>query len=70
MAGPMIEYQKIMTEIVYVNLPAPKEPTQGMTGTDLLQGFLGELERVENPEFKKFLNAACMKWNIRYRWSK
>ena len=67
MAGPSIEYQKIMTEVVYVNLPAPTEPTMGMTGTELLHGFLGEFARATNAEVKSFFNAACTKWNIQYR---
>ncbi len=35
-----IEYQKLMTEIVYINLPGPAEPTPGMSGGELLHGFL------------------------------
>ena len=27
--GTSIEYQKLMTEIVYINLPGPAEPTPG-----------------------------------------
>ncbi len=30
--APAIEYQKQMTEIVYINLPGPKEPDPGMSG--------------------------------------
>ena len=30
--GTAIEYQKLMTEIVYINLPGPTEPTPGMSG--------------------------------------
>ena len=36
--GTPIEYQKLMTEIVYINLPGPEEPTPGMTGGELLHG--------------------------------
>jgi hypothetical protein len=44
MATP-IEYQKLMTEIVYINLPGPEEPAPNMTGGELLHGFLAELHR-------------------------
>jgi len=42
MAGA-IEYQKIMTEMVYINLPGPAEPTERMSGGELLHGFLSDL---------------------------
>jgi hypothetical protein len=62
-----IEYQKLMTEIVYVNLPGPDEPDPGMTGGELLHGFLAELYETPNPEMKSFINLLCSRWNIRYR---
>jgi hypothetical protein len=62
-----IEYQKLMTEMVYVNLPGPDEPTPGMTGGELLHGFLAELYRTSNPEIKNYVNLLCSKWNVRYR---
>jgi hypothetical protein len=62
-----IEYQKLMTEMVYVNLPGPDEPAPGMTGGELLHGFLAELYRATNPEIKNFVNLLCSKWNVRYR---
>lgn len=65
--GQAIEYQKLMTEIVYINLPGPEEPAPGMTGGELLHGFLAELYRSPNPEIKAFISAACSKWNIHYR---
>jgi len=34
--GQSIEYQKLMTEMVYVNLPGPEEAAPGMTGGELL----------------------------------
>ena len=68
--GSAIEYQKLMTEIVYINLPGPEEPVPGMSGGELLHGFLTEIYRSSNPEFKNFLNMICSKWNIRYRESK
>ena len=62
-----IEYQKLMTEIVYINLPGPAEPTPGMTGGELLHGFLAEIYRTPNPEIKKHVDFLCMKWNVHYR---
>jgi hypothetical protein len=41
--GQAIEYKKLMTEIVYINLPGPEEPAPGMSGGELLHGFLAEL---------------------------
>ncbi len=38
--GLAIEYQKLMTEIVYINLPGLEEPTPAMSGGGLLHGFL------------------------------
>jgi hypothetical protein len=70
MAAPMVEYQKVMAEIVYINLPAPEIPHPGMSGSELFHGFLGEFERATNPEVKAFVNAACLKWNIQYRTTK
>jgi len=64
---PSIEYQKVMTEIVYVNLPGPEEPETGMTGGELLHGFLAELHRAPSDEMKTFVGALCGKWNVRYR---
>jgi hypothetical protein len=65
--GTAIEYQKLMTEIVYVNLPGPDEPNPGMTGGELLHGFLAELHGTQNPEIKNFVNILCSRWNVRYR---
>ncbi len=67
MSVPMVEYEKIMTEIVYINLPAPEEPKPGMSGSELFYGFIGEFGRATNPEVKAFVNAACLKWNVQYR---
>jgi len=64
---PSIEYQKMMTEIVYVNLPGPDEPNPGMSGGELLHGFLAELHRSPNDDTMAFVNALCGKWNVRYR---
>jgi len=65
--GQMIEYEKLMTEIVYINLPGPKEPTPGMSGHDLLHGFLADIYHSQNPEIKTYINSLCSKWNIHYR---
>jgi hypothetical protein len=70
MAPPMVEYQKVMAEVVYINLPAPEQPKPGMSGSELFHGFLGEFERASSPEVKAFFNAACLKWNVQYRISK
>ena len=47
--GTPIEYQKLMTEIVYINLPGPEEAAPNMTGGELLHGFLAELHRIRQP---------------------
>ncbi len=65
--GTAIEYQKLMTEIVYINLPGPQEPTPGMTGGELLHGFLAELHRMSSPEMQGQIGALASKWNIHYR---
>lgn len=65
--GPSIEYLKQMTEVVYINLPGPSEPTANMTGTELVHGFLAELYRTDNQEFKNYLTSLCLKWNVHYR---
>ena len=70
MASPSIEYQKVMSEIVYINLPAPAEPTPGMTGMEILHGFLGEFHQATNPEIRAFTDAMCLKWNVHYRTEK
>ena len=65
-----IEYQKVMSEIVFVNLPGPQEPLPGMNGTDLLHGFLAEFSRAQSSEVKSFVDSACLKWNVHYRQGK
>jgi hypothetical protein len=64
-----IEYQKVMTEIVYINLPGPSQPVDGMTGGDLLHGFLADLYAASSPDIKGFVMDLCNKWNVRYRQS-
>ena len=68
--GTAIEYQKLMTEIVYVNLPGPQEATPGMSGGELLHGFLAELYRAPTPEMKVVVANLCNKWNVHYRESR
>ena len=65
--GTAVEYQKVMTEIVYINLPGPEEPTSGMTGGELLHGFLADLYRSQDEHVKAFINSLCGKWNVNYR---
>jgi hypothetical protein len=65
--GTSIDYQKVMTEIVYVNLPGPAEPDPGMTGGELLHGFLAELHESTDPAIRAFVNDLCLRWNVHYR---
>ncbi len=67
MGKPSIEYQKMMTEIVYVNLPGPAESNPGMTGGELLHGFLAELHRAPSEEMRTYVSTLCNKWNVHYR---
>jgi hypothetical protein len=62
-----IEYQKIMTEIVYINLPGPQEPEVSMSGGELLHGFLAELYNTKDTNTKKYVTDLCLKWNVHYR---
>jgi len=65
--GTAIEYQKLMTEIVYINLPGPEEPVPGMTGGELLHGFLADMYRAKNGDLKDSFDSLCGKWNVHYR---
>ena len=65
--GTAVEYQKIVSEIVYINLPGPEEPIPGMTGGELLHGFLADLYNTPDKEFRSRLTALCSKWNVNYR---
>ena len=64
-----IDYQKQMTEVVYINLPGPTEPTPGLSGGELLHGFLAELYMDAKPDVKDMINDLCGKWNVFYRKS-
>lgn len=68
--GTAIDFKKQMTEIVYINLPGPAEPTPGMSGGELLHGFLAELRKLETPEMKAWFEALCQKWNVHYKEDK
>jgi len=65
-----IDYQKQMTEMVYINLPGPHEPDVGMSGGELLHGFLAELYRAPSEDIRKYVNNLCLKWNVHYREQK
>ncbi len=67
--GQAIDFQKQMYETVYVNLPGPKEPEPGMTGGDLLHGFLAELDGSPK-EVRDYVKTLCMRWNVVYRQHK
>jgi hypothetical protein len=62
-----VEYQKVLSEIVYINLPGPAEPTPGMTGGELLHGFLAELHDAKTPETKELVEMLSRKWNVYFR---
>jgi hypothetical protein len=64
--GTAIEYQKLLNEIVYINLPGPAEPTPGMSGGELLHGFLADLKKSPNAETENFISSLCFTWNVRY----
>ena len=65
--GQAIEYQKLMLDTVYINLPGPEDPTPGMSGGELLHGFLAELYRSPSSEVKSYVINLCIKWNVHYR---
>jgi hypothetical protein len=65
--GTAIDFKKQMTETVYINLPGPTEPTPGMSGGELLHGFLAELKKMDKPEMKKWFEELCQRWNVHYR---
>jgi hypothetical protein len=66
--GGAIDYQKQMSEIVWVNLPGPTEPTPGMSGGELLHGFLAELHDAQDKTVKDFVNHLSLRWNVIYRY--
>ena len=62
-----IEYKKVMTEIVYINLPGPDVPDDGMSGEEILHGFLAEFGTTTDKEVKSFVDAMCLKWNVHFK---
>ena len=62
-----IEFQKQMMETVYINLPGPGEPTPGMSGGELLHGFLAEIHDLPSADMQSFVKRLCDKWNVVYR---
>ena len=64
--GQSIEYQKQMTEVVYINLPGPAAPEPGMSGGELMHGFLAEIYKSQNAELKATVNNLCFRWNVHY----
>jgi hypothetical protein len=67
MMGTAIDFKKQMTELVYINVPGPAEPVPGMTGGELLHGFLSDLKTMQDPEMNAWFESLCLKWNIHYR---
>jgi len=65
--GTAIDYTKLMTEVVYINLPGASEPNPGMSGGELLHGFLAELYNAPDPAVRERVNHLCSIWNIHYR---
>ncbi len=65
--GVAIDYEKVMSEIVFINLPGPDQPEPSMSGGELLHGFLADLYNTTEPEVKNLVTALCLKWNIHYR---
>jgi hypothetical protein len=65
--GQSIEYRKLMTEIVYINLPGPQAPQPSMSGGELLHGFLADLQRTQDLDAKNYVQSLCLKWNVHYR---
>jgi hypothetical protein len=65
--GKAIEFEKQFLETVYINLPGPHEATPGMTGGELLHGFLADLYRTPNQETKNYITFLANKWNVHFR---
>ena len=65
--GNCCRVPNVMAEIVFINLPGPKEPKPEMTGGDLLHGFLSDLYQASDTDVKTFITSLCEKWSIHYR---
>ncbi len=66
--GKAIDFEKQFLETVYINLPGPVEPEPGMSGGELLHGFLAELYNSPD-EIKNYVSHLCRRWNVTYRQS-
>ena len=64
--GTAIDFKKRMLEDVNINLPGPADPTPGMSGGELLHGFLADLKKMQDPAMKAWLENLCTKWNVHY----
>ncbi len=64
--GVAIDYQKLMTEVVYINLPGPPEPMPTMSGGELLHGFLAELGQSDIPEVIQFVEQSLANSSNKY----
>ena len=64
--GKAIDFEKMFSETVFVNLPGPNEPEPGMSGGELLHGFLAELYN-SPPQVKSYVSQLCSRWNVVYR---
>jgi hypothetical protein len=65
--SPAIEYNKQITSVVYINPPDFKDPSPGMSGSELLHGFLAEINQAMDPEVKYYIDSVCRRWNVYYR---
>ena len=65
MPSSPIDFKKQLMEIVFVNMPGPTESEPGMTGGELLHGFLAEV--YNSPETHDYVTKLCSKWNVVYR---
>jgi hypothetical protein len=59
--------KKVLTEIVFFNFGPARRTHPGMTGSELLHGFLADPHRASNPEVRHYVEMLCLKWNIHYR---
>jgi hypothetical protein len=64
---PGIDFQRHFIEAVFINLPGPEDPEPGMTGGELLQGFLAGLINTPNQELRNQVLELCQRWNVVYR---
>ena len=64
--GKAIDFQKQFSETVFINLPGPQEPEPGMSGGELLHGFLAELYNSPK-KVRDYVDQLCSRWNVVYR---